>query len=59
MIFFILFITFVVFSVVVGVIIDSDALLGLGILGTLFLWFLIIFVKLFGKGLKIINEIAV
>ena len=47
MIIFILFITFVFFSVVVGGIIDSDALLGLGILGTLFLWFLVIFVKLF------------
>lgn len=44
---FILFITFVVFSVVVGGIIDSDILLGLGILGALFLWFLILFVKLF------------
>ena len=44
---FILFITFVVFSVIVGGIIDSDALLGLGILGVLFLWFLVIFVKLF------------
>ena len=44
---FILFITFVVFSVVVGGIIDSDVLLGLGILGALFLWFLILFVKLF------------
>lgn len=47
MIIFILFITFVVFSVVVGGIIDSDALLGIGIFGTLFLWFLVIFVKLF------------
>ena len=47
MIIFILFITFVVFSAVVGGIIDSDALLGLGILGILFLWFLVIFVKLF------------
>ena len=44
---FILFITFVVFSVVVGGIIDSDILLALGILGALFLWFLILFVKLF------------
>ena len=44
---FVLFITFVVFSVVVGGIIDSDALLGVGILGVLFLWFLVIFVKLF------------
>ena len=47
MIIFILFITFVVFSVVVGGIIDSDALLGLGILGVLFLWLLVVFVKLF------------
>lgn len=47
MMIFILFITFVVFSVVVGGIIDSDALLGLGILGVLFLWFLVIFVKIF------------
>lgn len=44
---FILFITFVVFSVVVGGIIDSDVLLGIGIFGVLFLWFLVIFVKLF------------
>lgn len=44
---FILFITFVVFSVVVGGIIDSDALLGIGIFGALFLWFLFIFVNLF------------
>ena len=44
---FVLFITFVVLSVVVGGIIDSDALLGIGILGVLFLWFLVIFVKLF------------
>lgn len=44
---FVLFITFVVFSVVVGGVIDSDALLGIGVLGVLFLWFLVIFVKLF------------
>ena len=44
---FILFITFVVFSVVVGGIIDSDALLGIGILGVLILWLLVLFVKFF------------
>ena len=44
---FILFITFVVFCVVIGGIVDSDALLGLGILGVLSLWFLVVFVKLF------------
>lgn len=47
MLIFILFITFVVFCVIVGGIIDSDALLGFGILGVVFLWFLVIFVKLF------------
>lgn len=47
MMIFILFITFVVFSVVVGGIIDSDVLLGIGIFGALFLWFLLVFVKLF------------
>lgn len=44
---FILFITFVVFSVIVGGIIDSDALLGFGIFGVLFLWLFVVFVKLF------------
>lgn len=56
---FILFITFVVFSVVVGGIIDSDALLGIGILGVLFLWFLVLFVKFFQERMKNINEIVI
>lgn len=44
---FILFITFVVFSVVVGEIIDSDALFALGVFGLLFLWIFVCFVKIF------------
>lgn len=44
---FILFITFVVFSVIVGGIIDSDALLGFGIFGVLILWLLVLFVNFF------------
>ena len=44
---FILFITFVVFSVIVGGIIDSDFLLGFGIFGVSFLWLFVVFVKLF------------
>ena len=47
---FILFVFCILFSIVLGGIIESDTLLIFGALGLLFLWIFVIFVKLFIKG---------